>query len=446
MNEQKRAASGGEKRRPPHLGQRIVKTTAAVFLCLLYAMIRGARGQSVATEAAFTAIVCMQPYVRDSGQYARNRFAGTLVGAGWGLLFLLVFLAFPALGEHLFFVYVLMALGVLASLYTAVLIRKSDASALAAIVYLCVVISFPDIEHPLRMALERVLGVLLGTAIAIAVNIFRLPREKDRDTVFFVRTRDLAPDRFSQIPSAALYRLNYLYQDGAKICLVSEHAPAFFTLQMSEAMLSIPLIVMGGAAIYDADENRYLYAETLRPRDSGYLMEHLERMGLSYFTYTVHGHKTRIFHRGELREEERVIYRRMKRSPYRDYLEDSAPEPEEIVYLKLIGTGEQTAEWLAKLQPTIHSRNLRAVIRKEAGTENICGLYLYSNRVSMKNAEKQLMEILRRENGSLRAREVFLDRPYQSERDAMQLLHKLGDLYEPLRLPWKKGKAGEKPE
>ena len=428
---------------PPHLGQRIVKTTVAVFLCLLYYWIRGYRGADMPTEAAITAIVCMQPYVRDSGEYARNRFAGTFVGAGWGLLFLLFFLLLPALGERLFLVYGLMALGVLASLYTAVLIRKADASALAAIVFLCVVISFPDIEQPLRQALDRFLGVLLGTVVAIAVNVFRLPRVKNRDCVFFVRTRDLAPDRFSQIPSAALYRLNYLYQDGARICLISEHAPAFFTLQMSEAMLSMPLIVMGGAAIYDANDNRYLYAETIRPRDSAHLREHLERMGLSYFIYTVHGHKTRIFHQGEFREEERVIFRRMKRSPYREYLEENTADPEKIVYLKLIGTGEETSAWLRQLQPLMHSCSLRAVIRPEAGAPGISGLYFYSDKMGIRQAETKLMEILRREDPDLRVREVFLDRPYQSERDAMQLLNQLGKLYEPIRLPWRKKKGAD---
>ena len=43
----------------------------------------------------------------------------------------------------------------------------------------------------------------VGTACAIAVNLFRLPRVKRRDQVFFVRTRDLSPDRFSHIPPAS---------------------------------------------------------------------------------------------------------------------------------------------------------------------------------------------------------------------------------------------------
>ncbi len=426
------------KRLLPPLGQRIVKTAVAVFLCLLYYWLRGYRGANMPTEAAITAIICMQPYMRDSRDYAISRFVGTLIGAAWGLLFLLVFLLLPGLGERLFLVYALMGLGVLGSLYSAVLLHRPDSSGLAAIVYLCLVIAFPDIDNPLGQMTDKLLGVLVGTVSAIGVNHFRLPRSKRRDRVFFVRIRDLTPDRFSQLPSAALYRLQYLFQDGAKICLISEHAPAFFSLQMNGAAFRVPLIVMGGAAVYDADEQRYLYAETLRPTDAQRLREHLQRLGLSHFIYTVHGNRTCIYHSGELREEERLIYSRMKRSPYRDYLDEGEISPEEIVYLKLIGSGEETSRWLTELQGFLHGHHLRGVIRSEAGAEGVSSLYLYSSQVSLKRAENKLMELLRREDKELVPVEVFLDRPYESEHDAMHLLHRLGDLYEPLRWPWKK--------
>ena len=172
-------------------------------------------------------------------------------------------LIFPRMGSVLLLVYLRMAIGVMLTLYTCVLVRRPDTSGQAAIVFICVVIAFPEIEGPLQQALERFDGVLLGTAAAIAVNVFRLPRDKERNFVFFVKISDLVPDRFSTLPAAARFRLNYLYDDGAKICLMSEHAPAFFTLTMSQTMLSVPFIVMDGAAIYDANENTYLQAETL---------------------------------------------------------------------------------------------------------------------------------------------------------------------------------------
>ena len=277
----KKQTGHAEGFRLPRLGQRIVKTSVAVFLCLLFYYLRGYSGRDMPTEAAITAIICMQPYVRDTRDYALSRFAGTLLGAGCGLLFLFLLLLFPVLGQNLLVLYALMALGMMLCLYGGVLLRRPDISGLAAIVFICVVIAFPEINQPLLQALKRITGVLVGTASAIAVNVFRLPRVKRRDQVFFVRTRDLAPNRFSDIPAAALFRLNYLYADGAKICLMSEHAPAFFAMQLHNAMLSVPMIVMDGAALYDARENKYLCVKTLERGQAEALQAMLAGMGLS---------------------------------------------------------------------------------------------------------------------------------------------------------------------
>ena len=417
----------------PLIGQRIVKTTVAVFLCLLFYYLRGYRGQEMPTEAAITAIVCMQPYVRDTRDYAFNRFAGSLNGAVWGLLFLLLVLLFPALAENMLVLYAVMALGVMATLYTAVVVRKPDTASLAAIVFICVVISFPDISDPLRQAADRMLGILVGTAAAIAVNVFRLPRSKNRSSVFFVRMKDLAPDRFSQIPSAAQFRLNYLYQDGARICLMSEHAPAFFALQMSDAMLNLPLIVMDGAAIYDAKEGRYLSVQTLGERPALRMRAHLDRLGVSFFLYTVHADRTCVFHIGPMSGQEELLYQRMRRSPYRSYLDGENYEAGEIVYFKILTDEARARELLHGMQSLLHSNRLRAVVRPEAGVENAFALYVYSAKATMRQAENRLMQSLREREPELRAAEVFLRGGYRSEYDAMSLLHRLGNLYEPLR-------------
>ena len=426
-----------DRTRRPHLpliGQRIVKTTVAVFLCLLFYYLRGYRGQDMPSEAAITAIICMQPYVRDTRDYAVNRFAGSLIGAAWGLLFLLLVLIFPAIGGNMLLLYAVMALGVMLSLYTSVLLRMPDAASLAAIVFICVVITFPEIDDPLRQAADRMLGVLLGTAAAIAVNVFRLPRAKNRDLVFFVRMKDLAPDRFSAIPSAAQFRLNYLSQDGAKICLMSEHAPAFIAAQMSGAMLNLPMIVMDGAAIYDVEENRYLSVEPLGARGARHMKEHLDHLGLSYFIYVVRGSKTCVFHQGELSGEAEQLYNRMRRSPYRSYLDGENYEMEEIVYYKII-TDEAGGEALLRgMQSALHSNRLRAVLRPEAGSPGVSALYIYSARATMRQAENRLMQQLNKQDPALRPAEVFLRGDYRSDYDAMSLLHALGNLYEPVRL------------
>ena len=432
-----------ERTRWPHIGQRILKTTIAVFICLLIYWLRGYRGQNMPTEAAITAIICMQPYVQRTRDYAFSRLTGTLIGAAWGLLLLLLLLLFPVLGENVLSRYALMALGVMMSLYTSVLLRKPDCSSLAAIVFICIVIAFPEIDQPLRRAMIRITGVLLGTLVAIAVNIARLPRDKIRDRVFFVRTKDLVPDRFSHLPSAAVFRLNYLYNDGAKICLMSEHAPAFFTLQMSEAMLSVPLIVMDGAAIYDANENRYLHAETIPPAAAVWLRGELGSLELSYFIYTIHHNKTCIFHQGEVNVQEKILYDRLRRSPYRSYLEGEIYETEEIVYIKVIAATVEIDSILVELHDALPHWSIRSAVRAQAGLPGSGSLYFYSAGATMERAEEKMLCLLREKEPGLEPVEVFSNTGYRTEHDAVHLVHQLGRSYEPLTLSvwfedWKK--------
>ena len=418
----------------PHIGQRIVKTTIAVFICLILYYLWGFEGENMPTEAMITAILCMQPYVRDSRDYAINRLTGTLIGAFWGWMFLIFLFAMHSEGERQLILYAGMAVGVLVSMHSAVLIGKPDTAGLAAIVFLCVVIAFPDIKDPLRQAGLRIIDLFIGTLVAIGVNVFRLPREKQKDKVFFVRTKDLVPDRFSPIPPAAMFRLNYLYDDGARICLMSEHAPAFFALQMSNTKLNTPLIVMDGAGIFDANENCCISAETLPVEDSRRLIARLQKLCISFFVYTVHRGKTCIFHYGALREPEQKVFERMKRSPYREYLDGEIYEADEIVYLKILDEDAKIAEIEHHLSHYLPKGRLRAVIRKQAGAEGVSGLYIYAHTATMDQAKKRLMAMLHEEDPDLTPVDIRLRRSYHSELDAMSVLHTLGNCYEPVRL------------
>ncbi len=417
----------------PPLGQRIIKTSVAVFLCLVFYRLRGYRGETMPAEAAITAIICMQPYVQDTKEYALNRLSGTLIGAFWGFVFLLIVPLFRTAGQTPYTLYPLMGLGTMISLYSAVAIRKPDTSSLAAIVFVCVVIAYPDIEQPLDQAFHRVLDVMVGTAIAIGVNLAHLPREKQEDKVFFVRTKDLAPDQLSQIPSSVLFRLNYLFSDGARICLMSEHAPAFFMSQINAVKLNVPMIVMDGAGIYDAIENSYLSTVNMDPDSSRWLMKRLDALDISYFIYTVHKNRNCIYHRGKMNASETVVYRHMKRSPYRQYLDDDHFALEDIVYIKVVAADEKATKTERALQPSLARRNLRAVIRPQAGLEDSSSVYFYAANADMAHAEDRLMRLLHKNEPELKAVEVFSENGYQSEHDAFHLLHTLGNSYEPFR-------------
>ncbi len=420
----------------PRIGQRIIKTAVAVFICLIIYYLIGYGERDLPMESCITAIICMQPYVQGTRVFALNRVTGTFIGAFWGILFLLVMAAFPSLGNILPLAYLLMGFGVLMSVYSSVLVKKTDAAVLCAIVFVYVALSFRETDSLFLPALGKIIGVLIGTAVAILVNIFHLPRQKDENAVFFLRTRDIVPDRFSQIPAPALFRLNYLYNEGAKICLISQHAPAFFNLQMSATKLNVPLIVMDGAALYDASENVYLSFETVPPEATARFRQLMESNGLGYFIYTIHKDKTCIFRRGEMTPQERAVYDRMKRSPYRSYLDGDICDPREIVYFKLIASDSAAEALSRELSAFAEENGLRAVLRPQPGFPGASGLYFYSAEADVQKAEARLMEMLREQEGNeaLRPVEVFSGTGYRSEEEAIQLTHRLENLYAPIRL------------
>ena len=424
------------------VGQRIVKTSAAVTLCLFFYMWRGYQGESMPAEAAITAIICMQPDLHDTRENALTRLAGTMIGGLWGFLFLVLMLVFPALGKNLLILYPLMGLGTLIALHSAVLLRKQEASGLAAIVFVCVVIAYPDITDPMNQAFHRILDVLLGTVTALAVNAVRLPRVKLHRKVFFMRMKDLAEDQFSNLDASVLFRLQNLYQEDAKICLMSEHAPAFHTSQLRHVKFTVPMIVMDGAALYDANEHVYLSVTNLDPASCRWLTKRLESMDLSFFIYTVHRDRNCIYHHGALSEAEKQVYQHLKKSPYRYYLDDDHYSVTDTVYLKVVAPEEEAQRIQRELQPMLEKMKLRSVIRPQAGIKNGCSLYFYAAHADTLHAQAHLIQLLRQKEPELQMVDMTAEYPYRSERDAMRLLRKLSREYEPNILEaWVEGKA-----
>jgi len=413
-------------------GQRIIKTSVAVTLCLLFYMLRGYRGDTMPAEAAITAIICMQPYVHGSTENALNRLTGTMIGACCGFLFLCVMMLLPGLGRNRLLLYVLMGLGTLTALHIAVLLHRPDTSGLAAIVFICVVIAYPDIDNPLYQAFRRIVDVMIGTIIAISVNAFRLPRRKPGNRVFFLPMMYLTTDKDEKLAPSALFRLENLYREGANICLMSKHAPTFQTSQLDGMKISTPMIMMDGAAIYDPKENTYVATTNINPASSRWLMKRLE--GTGYFIYTVHRDRNCIYHHGDMSDRERMVYRHLKRSPYRYYLDDDHFSLADVVYFKIVTGGDEAEHIQRELEPMLGKMKLRSVIRPLEGLDEGCSLYIYAEHADMDHAKAHLMRLLRQQNPDLEMVDVIPDKPCLTVQDTIRLLRRLRNDYEPLIL------------
>lgn len=424
----------------PPLGARIVKTASAVFLCLLIYVLRGYKGS--AADATITAIVCMQQYVDESFQSALNRVLSTVIGAVWGLLFLLLMSINPVLSSSMIVVYALMALGVLVTLYSTVVIRRSEFAALAAIVFLCVVVAYPNVEAPVSQVINRLIDTSIGIFVAIAVNNVRLPRRKHPEKLFFMRTKDLTPTRFAQIPSRVLVAMNRFYNDGARICLISEYAPAFFISQMGAIHINTPVIMMDGAALYDVNEQTYSDIIDIPHADADKVFIALKKLKWSFNINAIRGNSMLVFHIGEPNEYESELYRVMRRSPYRNYVFGKYGQNDRITHFKITGSAEEISKLSGRLK-TMIPKSLRFVVRTEESFEEaVASLYLYNVDATVDNMKQRLISILS-EQGETDPVDIFSRSAagFETERDALALFARLRSSYEPVSLlPKRKNK------
>lgn len=417
----------------PLPGQRILKTMIAVFVCLLIYILRGFRGDP--GESIITAIICMQPYKRDSKESAFGRLEGTVIGAIWGLIFIAGLSRLPDMADHMDLVYILMALGVGLVLYTTVVLKLTDASCLAAIVFVCIALDYPHIEAPILSALVRIADVTIGVLVSMAVNEIHLPRRKHPERVFFVRLEDLVEDRYAQVQPKVLIELNRLYDEGAHICLETKWAPAFLMSQMGWLNINMPTIVMDGAAVYDIRENSFLDVNEIDRASVRRLLSFFDAEGRGQCIFAIRDDVMMTFLRGGISVAEAEEYRIMKRSPYRNYVKGDFHEEDKIAMIRVLVEACEADAFERRVYPML-GRHMRMVRRDQPGTEGIVGFYFTSRDADLEHAENKIMEEFVPEAKADNLVSVRIrpwDDFYTPSHDAPALLHRLKDEYMPYR-------------
>ena len=417
----------------PHLGNRIIKTAVAVLICLVAHILVGYRGS--ASNAAVAAIICMQPYVTDSRTFAVERVVGTLIGSAWGLLYLLIMPRIPV-EENMFFAYLMMAVFVLLAMYSTVLLKMVSTAGLVAIIFISAVVEYPSIEITPAVAAGNVLDTLFGVIVAVIVNVSRFPRKKHPEKLFFVRTMDLSPDRYTQIASSVHIALDYLYRDGAKICLISRWAPAFILSQMGTLNVNAPVIVMDGAAMYDVSENKYLDVIEIPRENADRLSSIITGFGSFCSYYAIHDRTLCIYRSGPLSDAEREEYEKLKRSPYRNYMDGPCHEDDRIAFMRVIDTPERIEELEYLIKSVLPPGMFRMEIRQEAQFREFRGLYFYNPVATVAEMKSRVIAYLEKKESMQFEPVDMLPRlsRYVPEKDALALLGRLKNEYEPVSL------------
>lgn len=155
----------------PPVGLRTLKTALAVFLCLILF-------PSEPFFACMTSVFCLQNTIEDSYKVGFARAYGTVHGAIIGMLFLLLCRQVWNYVESPFFstliIYCIIALGIIAVIYTCTLINRHRSIPLACIVFLGITTVHAQTDA-FYYGFNRIIETFFGLAIGLLVNKYINP-------------------------------------------------------------------------------------------------------------------------------------------------------------------------------------------------------------------------------------------------------------------------------
>ena len=320
----------------PPIGARIIKSSVAVGLCIAVYFIRALLPVSsgIPFYGALAALWCMQPYSDTTKNNAFQRSAGTLIGAVYGLIFLLMFRRLGLVIPEL--VYISASIFIIPVIYTTVVMNKRTASFFSCVVFLSIALTHSFDENPYIFVLNRVVDTFIGIIIGVAVNDLRLPVKRNDNTLYVSGIDDVL---ISPTSNYSKVELNRLIRSGVKFTISTTRTPAELMSIMKGTELQLPAIVMDGAAMYDIKEKQYLEMTYLLPNASAEAERIISECGLNCFINTMLD-TTLLIYYGKLNNPaEKELFESHKHSPYRNYISSEYRRKninERVLYITVI--------------------------------------------------------------------------------------------------------------
>jgi hypothetical protein len=306
-------------RQIPVIGGRILKSSLASVLCILVYELRTLLpiGNGIPFYSVLAALWCMQPYPDTTRRMAAQRSIGTLIGAAYGLVFLLLGIQSQCIA------YLTAGVFIIPVLYTCVLLQKKNAAFFSCVVFLSVSLTHSFDEAKYLFVFNRMLDTWIGILIGIGVNNFRLPEKLDTSTLY-VSGIDavLLSEHPYNVPYSKV-ELNRLIDKGVQFTISTRHSLDEVITLMDGVHLQIPVIVMDGAVLYDLREQRCVAYAELYPQTAAQAKRLLEAQGLHVFV-TALLDETFLTYYGDLENQaEQTYFKEHRTSPHCHFVCDS---------------------------------------------------------------------------------------------------------------------------
>lgn len=349
-----------QKMELPRVGQRIIRSVAAVALCFLVYECRGKRG--IPFYSALAVLQCIQPYQKETADMAKKRVTGTFIGAFWGLIVILL-QVYILQGKFLDTTpgYLLISLFTGVVLYSTVVLGCKNTAYFSCVVFLSIVVMHITDSNPVLFVWNRVLDTLIGVGIAALVNFVHIPQKESPRTLFVSGIDDTILSSDNKISPYSKVELNRIINKGVNFTVSTIRTPASVREALDGVLLKYPIIAMDGAVLYDMEDNSYLMKYQMSQMQVKTITAFLKSEGCGVFTNTVADNLLVIYYQDLVNEAEKGIYEKRRKSLYRNYVHSDTQVSENVVYLLLIDKTERVEKVYKKLMNQLWAEQFRFV-------------------------------------------------------------------------------------
>ena len=385
-----------KKKKIPIPGQRIVRSAIAVACCFVIYYIRGQQG--IPFYSALAVLQCIQPYTDSTKNMGKKRTTGTLIGAFWGLIMLLILIAVSG-GKmedmHVSILqYLLISVFTGVVLYSTVLLDCTNSSYFSCVVFLSITVNHITDENPFLFVLNRVVDTMIGVVLAILINKVHMPRKKLKDILFVSGVDDTILTKEMTLTSYSKVELNRLIDDGMKFTISSMRTPASIREALPGVHIKNPVIAMDGAVLYDMNENAYLKKCTMSRDQAQFMTDQLKKYELAYFTNTVVDDLLVIYYEELSNISMKGVYERRRKSLYRNYVKTDQPMYENVVYLFVVDTMDKLQKFYDQVQQMEEASDYRLVLNESQYLEDYGNIKIYHKDATRDKMLKNLKEYL----------------------------------------------------
>lgn len=320
------------------IGSRIIKSAAGVMLCYIVYLLRGKSG--IPFYSMLAVLWCIQPYTNKTFAMALQRTIGTIIGAVYGLITILLEIYILPVYDNLFG-YLITASMIIPVLYTTVVLNKKNASYFSCVVFLSITVIHLADSNPFIFVLNRVLDTFIGIGIGLAVNSARIPRRRITDRLFVAELDDMLSSVTEELQPYTTVEINRMIDKEMKFTIVTMRTPASLMKPLGEIHLNLPVVVMNGAALYDIKENSYMMVYIISESTCKTIREIISSEGMNCFTNALRDDTLMIYYDNLENDAEKSIYSELKRSPYRNYVKLPPPPEDRVIYLMIVDITEK---------------------------------------------------------------------------------------------------------